>query len=210
MIGISKHDKKIVLKPKKVRQLEDNQRHESNENFLLCSCGLPMGKSNYFIRELDDGEHTLLCQLCIYPEKLDVIASTNMGEMIFAPDLTQQQVNAIAIFNAFVLEYDDPDLDELCDDINAIIKKRRDFLESIYGEGSSDPELFCQFLYLLSDAEYANRGEFVKHMRYLPSTSIIKEDLDFYKTNILKNFTPNKWRGMLQTLNNEAKSKKTA
>lgn len=202
MIGISKHYKEISLTEEQTEALLLEQQHPSSDEYLVCGCGLPMGKDNYHLKLIGNDEVVAICPLCVYPERIDMIASANMGSLAFIPELTQEQVNAYALFAAYVKEFDDADLEDLVEDINSVMQKRRDTLENTHGEGSSDPAIFCQFLYLLSDEEYANRKGFVKHIRYIPSESVLTEDLRFLKTNILPAYEPKKWRSLLQSLKN--------
>ena len=200
MIGISKHYKKVTLSKRQTESLLKDQQHPQNEHYLQCGCGLIMGKGSYHLKMVSDNEVVAVCPLCTYPEQIDKISSPNMGSLVFMPEMTQQQVNAFALYSAFINEFDDPDLEDLVDDMSAVMQKRREVLENTHGEGIGDPAIFCQFLYLMTDEEYENRASFVKHIRYIPSKSVLLEDLRFLKTNILKAYDPKKWRSMLQSL----------
>ncbi len=204
MIGISKHYKKITLTEEQTTLLLEEQKHPQSDEYLICGCGLPMGKDNYHLKMKGEDEVVAICPLCVYPEQIDKIASAKMGTLVFMPDMTQEQVNAFALYSAFIKEFDDADLEDLVEDINSVMQKRQEVLENTHGEGSSDPAIFCQFLYLMTDEQYEQRGRFVKHIRYIPSKTVIVEDLKFLKTNILSAYEPKKWRSLLQSLNNKS------
>lgn len=202
MIGISKYNEHINPKKKELKKLLESQTKstKSGTEYLLCGCGNPIHKERYHIVSESDTGLKLICPICYYPENLDTVASSDMGMLLFAPDLTQKQVNSLAVMIAYLKQLGDDDSMELVEDVLSILKKRQDLMESIYGEGASDPAIFCQFMYSLSEEEYNKRQNFVEHLKYLPEDNIIKRDVAYYKTNILKNYHPTKWRSLLQNL----------
>lgn len=168
--------------------------------YLFCECGNPIHSENFYVLCEESDAERIICPMCYYPMNLDSIASTNMGILIYSPDMSQEQVNSLAIMLTYLKSFDDEDLYELTEDLMSILKKRQDLLESVYGEGTSDPAIFCQFLFSMEDDEYANREKFVNGIRFLPDSSVINSDVKFYQTNILKNFHPTKWRSLLQSI----------
>lgn len=204
MIGISKYNNKKQYTQKQIKKAFDAQSKSNAKGSAItfCDCGLPINKNNYHLITGEDGSKTpkIQCALCFHPSNLDYIASGDMGFLIFAPDITQEQINSLILMTEYIKTFDKDELLELTLDMESTLRGRQDLMESIYGEGTSDPSIFCQFLYTMEEEEYHNRINFVKNLRFVPSPSIIRNEVKYYSSNVLEKFNPKKWRSLLQSI----------
>lgn len=204
MIGISKYNKKIKYSQKQINKAFAAQTKNSakGSSIVYCDCGLPINKNNYHLISGEDGSKIPLiqCPLCFHPNNLDYIASGDMGFLIFAPDISQAQINSLILMSEYIKTFEKEELTELTLDMESTLRGRQDLMESIYGEGTSDPSIFCQFLYTMEEEEYNNRINFVKNLRFVPSPSILRNEVKYYSSNVLEKFNPKKWRSLLQSI----------
>lgn len=213
MLGISKYGRLVPLKPKAEKKLiAQNMRKvqvSDNEtiNVIFCECcSLPVSDDDAFLDTLDGTTPAILCALCYYPRNLDMIRFSDSGHLIYAPELTQEQVTALALLVYYVKNeaIDNPDMMDLVSDIEDLILRRGEVLNSSLCQGASSPAIICQFLYMLDENEYKDKNRLLSSFRLFPSEKLASRQLAFLSTNALKKYHPNKWIGLLQSINNEA------
>ncbi|PSU89767.1 hypothetical protein [Photobacterium kishitanii] len=214
MIGISRNKDFSKLKNKDIKKI----RTAGNRNVVLedgattkipfCSiCNNPIQEDQIFL-DLFDDEPKQVCSLCYYPRNLDKITFKDSGTLIYAPDLTQSQVNAVALMIYYLrgIENVSQDILELTADVEDLILRRSDSLVNLLCQGANVPSIVCQFLFMLSDDEYSKVGNMFSSVRMFPSEKLAKEVLVYLSTNVLRGYDPKLWVSMLQKIkqmNNE-------
>ena len=213
MIGISRNkdtsgvSNRSIKKALKLQTKKFKKEGGGVFEISFCSyCGNPVHKDDIFVDVAENsGSPKILCPLCFFAENLDLIPTSDSGVLIYAPELTQQQVSAIAIMVAYLRTIDgvSPDILELSSDIDDLMMAKGVILTNILSLGANVPSIMCQFLYMLNDDEYNRRGEMLSAIRLYPTDNMFKSHLDYLSSNVLKSVSPNKWVSLLQVFNKE-------
>ena len=214
MIGISRgKDTSIysnrVLKKAVKAQTKKFKNKDGTVKVCFCSrCDNPVHTDDLFIDISGiKNKPSVLCPLCFFPENLDLIPTSDSGVLIYAPELTQSQVNTVALMVAYIrgLESVSPDVLELSSDVDDLMMSKGAILTNILASGANIPSVVCQFLYMMDGEDYSRRSEMLSPVRLYPSPSTFKHHLDYLSENVLKTVSPNKWVSLLQVINKEMK-----
>lgn len=206
MIGVSRNT--YLAKPSKreVKKLIKSQgkvvEHSTGKKSVpFCYCGNPIHTDLMY--SLGNKPKRLVCPLCFYVKNLDIAPTSDIGFLIYTPELTQEKVTSYAIMLHYIkMSY--PSSEDLMGFYTEQIEQIRrlvDPVEVVLGEGASNPSIMCQYLSMMSDDDYSKRDLVLKDIKLFPSYHLVKEQLVFMKTNVLKNYAPSKWVGLLQEVN---------
>ena len=212
MLGISKYtnfnaiteSQKSSLLMSATKEVKTGKGETLDVIFCGC-CELPVYKEDVYIGESDNGEINLLCGLCYYPKNLDMAHFSDLGVLIFAPDLTQEAVNSLALISYYVKSEanGNQDLIDLVSDIEDLMLRRSEVLNTGLCQGASIPSIVCQFLYMLDKEDYDIRDKMFSSVRLFPSEALASRQLVYLSTNVLKKFNPSKWIGLVQAMERE-------
>ncbi|UKA04720.1 hypothetical protein [Photobacterium damselae] len=213
MIGISRNKNTSGLHDRAIKKALSSQtkkfKNEQGKSIKIafCSCcGNPVHNDDIFVDVQENSKIPLiLCPLCFFPENLDLIPTSDSGVLIYAPELTQEQVNSVAIMVAYLRGIDgaEQDILELSADVDDLMIAKGAILTNILSLGANVPSIVCQFLYMLNNEEYNKRGEMLSSVRLYPTENMFKNHLNYLKSNVLKSVSPNKWVSLLQVVNKE-------
>lgn len=212
MLGISKYDKLAPLKPKEEKALIARTtkkvqvaKGEAIDVMFCECCNLPVFEEDAYIGAIEGDTPSLLCGLCYFPRNLDMIRFANSGHLIYAPDLTQEQVSALALVVYYIKNEaaEDQDMMDLVSDIEDLILRRGEVLNSGICQGASTPAIICQFLYMQDEEDYEKRGKLLSAVRLFPSEKLAARQLAYLSTNVMKKYHPSKWVGLVQAMNKE-------
>ena len=211
MLGISKYTNFSDLTDKESLRLLElaTQKVKAENNVMLdvifCSCcQLPIYKDDVYLGE-HNGSINILCGLCYFPKNLDMAHFSDLGVLIFAPDLSQELINSLALISYYVKNESkgNQDLIDLVSDVDDLMLRRSEVLNTGVCQGSSNPSIMCQFLYMLDEQEYNNRGDMLSSVRLFPSERLASRQLVYLSTNVLKKYHPSKWVGLVQAMERE-------
>lgn len=215
MLGISKYNSLKRLSGKETAALVKSATKEvllsggGAMDVMFCQCcNLPVFEDDAFVGQvMDGGDAMILCGLCYYPRNLDMVRFSDSGTLIFAPDLTQEQVSALALNMYYVKSQasDNQDMMDLVSDIEDLILRRSEVLNTGVCHGASTPAIVCQFLYMMDEPEYKERDKLFSSVRLFPSEKLANRQLAYLSTNVLKKYHPDKWVGLVQAMHNEIK-----
>ncbi|HHJ3080189.1 TPA: hypothetical protein ACPVZG_004040 [Vibrio parahaemolyticus] len=215
MLGISKYKTLKKLSEKETTALVNSATKEvslgggGTMEVMFCQCcNLPVFEDDAFIGQIEDnGDAKILCGLCYYPRNLDMVRFSDSGTLIFAPDLTQEQVSALALNMYYIKSQasDNQDMMDLVSDIEDLILRRSEVLNTGICHGSSTPAIVCQFLYMMDESDYKDRNKLFSSVRLFPSEKLASRQLAYLSTNVLKKYHPDKWVGLVQAMDKEIK-----
>ncbi len=218
MIGIKKNQRKINLSNRKIKGFyKENTKRINTKNGVATSviyckcCKLPVHIDSVYIGwdSDDDLDVSPMCEICFTIRNLETLSYEDSGTLIYAPDLEQSQVNSLALLVYYIKSEctEDHDMMDLVSDIEDLILKRAEALNSGLCVGASNPSIMCQFMFLMDKESYQRRNDIFSGIRLFPSEKLAAEQTAYLSTNILKRFHPMKWVGLIQHVNKLRESK---
>ncbi|KDM90814.1 hypothetical protein [Photobacterium galatheae] len=216
MLGISKYKKLKKLSDKQTSALVASATKAVSTgggktiDVIYCHCcNLPVFEDDAFIGQTEDSaDAKILCGLCYYPRNLDMVRFSDSGTLIFAPDLTQTQVSSLALvmYYAKSLASESQDMMDLISDVEDLILRRSEVLNTGICHGASTPSIVCQFMYMMDESDYEERGKLFDSVRLFPSEKLASRQLAYLSTNVLKKYHPDKWGGFVQAMGKQIKA----
>lgn len=160
---------------------------KKKERKLICHfCGF---ESVRFQRSIDlncgvgDFEPAVVCPICYYSQRLEMVVERDAGFLIKLPQLSQAQLNMIIhAVHARSITEDDNKL-QLYDTLLIKLKKHRWDMHSV-GPGADSAEVTAVSLSALSDEEYKNRGIALSSVRFWPDPDKMKEEFDYWRNSL--------------------------
>lgn len=134
------------------------------------------------------------CPLCHQVFHLSSASITEGGEIIWLPELTQEELNQLCIA-IFIAErsgnkkkWEGP-AKRLFNALNS----RSDFVNNNLADKASDPGVFAQTLLKMTEEQYNERHKFVKNLRLLPFPGRFTTQIDYWSTADYKNLPLDAW-----------------
>ncbi|MCY9865137.1 hypothetical protein OTK49_21695 [Vibrio coralliirubri] len=213
MLGVSKYNNFTKLKDADTASLLASATKDvttggggdMSVTFCQC-CELPVFDEDIFIGTIEESnEPKILCGLCYFPRNLDMVRFSDSGTLIFAPELTQEQVSSLALIMYYVKSQalENQDVMDLVSDIEDLVLRRSEVLNTGICQGASNPAIVCQFMYMMDEEEYKERGKMLSTVRLFPSERLTHRQLAYLSTNVLKKYHPDKWVGLVQAMERE-------
>ncbi|MGR5558262.1 hypothetical protein ACQKQC_18490 [Vibrio fortis] len=211
MISVTKFKPEITLSAKQIDKIRTQHTksvkvgNELKEIEFCGCCGNPIAEDGSYLEPLNGvlTNTIVVCSVCYMARNLDRITTRDAGMMIYAPDLTQEQVNAIAYILYFIKNQSNQNEDylDLVADVEGLMYKRGDILTTLVCQGADVPSLLCQYLYMLTNSEFESHKEILSEIKLFPSEVVVSRQLKFLSTNKLKKFESKRWISMLQQIN---------
>lgn len=139
-----------------------------------------------------------ICPLCHQVFHLSSAAITEGGEIIWLPELSQEQLNQLCIA-IFIAEksgnkkkWEGP-AKRLFNALNS----RADFVNNNLADKASDPGVFAETLLKLTKEQYENRYSFVKNLRLLPFSSRFISQIEYWSTADYKDLPLDNWLDLI-------------
>lgn len=213
MLGISKYNNfskltdadTSALLASATKEVTTGGGNEMSVTFCQC-CNLPVFEDDIYVGITEETtDPKILCGLCYHPRNLDMIRFSDSGTLIFAPELTQEQVASLALVMYYVKSQaqENQDVMDLVSDIEDLVLRRSEVLNTGLCQGASNPAIVCQFMYMMDEDEYNERDKMLSTVRLFPSEKLANRQLAYLSTNVLKKYHPEKWVGLVQAMERE-------
>lgn len=136
---------------------------------------------------------TLACPLCHQCLHLGRVAGSEGGKMIWAPDISQAEINNLAR-TYWIMEFDqDHPMLHSTRALANRIDHQANVLESYYVSGASNPGFWAEMLIKLTPEQYERRGELMSSIRLWPSLTKFKKMIPKWATAIEVNLPKSEW-----------------
>ena len=119
-----------------------------------------------------------VCPLCFWSCFLDYSASgrKKRGVLIYMPEISQS--NLIGLAHASFCSVSSSTIHEqTAEDMHKSLKLRSKLIEDTYGEGRSDPGVFCQMLLNSTNVDASLAGKLLHDIRWLPLMSGFSDEI---------------------------------
>lgn len=151
--------------------------------------------SNIDENHLNNNEDNLIlaCPLCHQCLHLGQVAAAEGGRMIWAPELTQVEINHLA--RVYWLAEFDPE-HKLIGSARALTNKiehQSHVLEAHYVPGASDPGFWAEVLIKLTPEQYKDRDNLLKNIRLWPNLTRFKKMVPKWAKVISVNLPNSEW-----------------
>lgn len=151
--------------------------------------------SNLDENHLNNEESNLIlaCPLCHQCLHLGQVAAAEGGKMIWAPELTQVEINDLArVYWLTEFAQTHPLLNSARSLANKI-EHQAHVLEAHYVPGASDPGFWAEVLIKLTPEQYAMRYELLKNIRLWPSLTRFKKMIPKWAKMVAVNLPNTEW-----------------
>ena len=182
LLGLSLYAPTISDEEKKGLEL----RFAEGRNANRCeTCGVSIDKSMCYPLYHNDSWYNA-CSMCYMPANLDKIDYHKTGDVVFLPNLTQQQLNALmraiwAVQKMASLDKNNLDLKEHADtmaSIDAFVQTRKKTTKTYFR--SHDTTLFAAMLDQLRPEEYRQRHKFLTSFRWIPEKLMYSDEMVYW------------------------------
>lgn len=181
------------------------------DDYTCFYCGFKsMGRQEIDHKNHDHTDYsetnlTTVCPLCHQVNHLNSAYINNGGELIWLPELTQQELNHLcrALFVANQIKEDNGGkyknfiLDNGFPYIwQTLFFSRKKILDNKFGEGCSDLGKFAQVLLDIKNEnpkKYLNRREWIKNFKLLPNPRRFHEQIQYWKEHNFKDLEVHNW-----------------
>jgi intracellular multiplication protein IcmJ len=140
---------------------------------------------------------TLACPLCHQCLHLGHVGPAEGGKMIWAPELTQIEINNLARM-AWILEYENDvkakhDMYQSIKALCARLDQQSNILEANYVPDASDPSFWAEVLMKLPPEKYNERDVILKNIRLWPSMRRFRKLISEWHKQVEVNVPVKNW-----------------
>lgn len=147
----------------------------------------------------------LACPLCHQCLHLGQISSSDGGKMIWAPELSQIELNHLArVYWITETDQSHPLLSS-ARTLSSKLEHQSHILEVHYVSGASDPGTMAEALLKMSKEEYENRGETLKNIKVWPNLTKFKKMVKPWAKRLNVNLPLKNWEQITSKVNSEDK-----
>jgi intracellular multiplication protein IcmJ len=136
---------------------------------------------------------TLACPLCHQIKHLGQVGTSDGGKMIWAPELSQVELNHLA--RAYWMLETDQSNDLLISarTLSNKLEHQAHVLEAHYVNGASDPGFWAEALIKMTPEQYKNRAEILKNIRVWPNLIKFKRMVPKWANDVGVNLPIKEW-----------------
>lgn len=122
----------------------------------------------------------LFCPLCLAARHLSISGRLSLGRVIFAPEVTQTQLNW-AVHAVWAHTNDGAVGGDAASEFYKAMLDRAPLAEEKFGIGASDPGVIGGVLQKMNTKAYSLRQRFLKDLRFLPGLDAFPEQVQHYR-----------------------------
>ena len=136
-----------------------------------------------------------ICPLCHQCHHLMAASVTNGGRIIYLPEISQTDLNHLCRMMMVMMKMEE-DAKEYVGAVKSLysaLESRSNLVESVLGEGASDPGMFGRAMMMLSE-EGGKPGNTLKDFKLLASYSRFEQAVSYWAKSMKKDFPPSAWK----------------
>lgn len=137
------------------------------------------------LEKLSKGQVGLFCPLCLAARHLSISGRLFLGRVIFAPEVTQAQLNW-AVHAVWAHTGDGAVGGDAATEFYKAMVDRAPLAEEKFGVGASDPAVIGGVLQKMNTKAYSLRARFLKDLRFLPGLDAFHEQVQHYRQFVYK------------------------
>lgn len=136
-----------------------------------------------------------VCPFCLGLIDLDWAASQQMGDLIFLPEMTQSELNAL-VHTLWICSGVDTDQSKFAASRiwSHKLSERIPWVGGLYGEGLSEPRTMAAVLHRLPPEEYKQRRKVLGAIKMLPRPSAFRSQAEEWRRRVYARYPESMWQ----------------